>query len=457
MKKLFTFFAAMALVTMSFAQGRLINTTTQVQLPAADRSDWVGYYATSGSVFVMSPGSEYTLRIPAGQIPANSTLEKVRFYHTTSDHVTGHDGTFNNETYRISIYTSNVVYDAEGHNITFDPTPAYSFNYTVPEGDDGIGINVANIPQPFTVPANTDIVIGVYAEDVAAVCLCPTDTTCAEYCFAHFTDDAQTDAQGYHHWVFGSEYDENGNLIASHKPYLLSVYYNDGQAYRPKSDFHTEIYDPDDPETYPDAVEGWTVDNYTDSIYFYGGAFNYGVDSSFGFYTLSIYLDGETPYYFEDHTQLNEEAESVDLYYGWRWQFGLFDIAADMPSFQEMGYNFPLQLCMNLTYTSDTTYGGYDPNTENDTYCVTIQMQNGINEATDNLNVYPNPACNVINVDNAAGAQISIFNIAGQEVLAIEAANANETINVANLTEGVYVVRVVNGNEVATSKVSIVR
>ena len=71
--------------------------------------------------------------------------------------------------------------------------------------------------------------------------------------------------------------------------------------------------------------------------------------------------------------------------------------------------------------------------------------------------VYPNPACNEIHIDNMAGAQISIFNIAGQEVMSIENASASATINVANLTEGLYIVRVVNGNEVATSKVNIVR
>ena len=41
--------------------------------------------------------------------------------------------------------------------------------------------------------------------------------------------------------------------------------------------------------------------------------------------------------------------------------------------------------------------------------------------------------------------------------MSIENANASATINVANLTEGLYIVRVVNGNEVATSKVNIVR
>ena len=73
------------------------------------------------------------------------------------------------------------------------------------------------------------------------------------------------------------------------------------------------------------------------------------------------------------------------------------------------------------------------------------------------VNVFPNPASTAITVENVAGAQISVFNIAGQEVLSVEAANANETLNVSALPEGMYIVRVVNGTEVGTSKVSIVR
>ena len=73
------------------------------------------------------------------------------------------------------------------------------------------------------------------------------------------------------------------------------------------------------------------------------------------------------------------------------------------------------------------------------------------------VNVFPNPANNVINVENAAGSQISLFNITGQEVLSIEVANANAALNVADLAEGIYVVRVNNNGKVATSKISIVR
>ena len=73
------------------------------------------------------------------------------------------------------------------------------------------------------------------------------------------------------------------------------------------------------------------------------------------------------------------------------------------------------------------------------------------------LNVTPNPASTTLTVENAAGAQIFVYNISGQEVMAITSSKANETLNVSNLNAGLYIVRVVNGNEVSTAKVSIVR
>ena len=41
--------------------------------------------------------------------------------------------------------------------------------------------------------------------------------------------------------------------------------------------------------------------------------------------------------------------------------------------------------------------------------------------------------------------------------MSLTSSKANETLNVSNLNAGLYIVRVVNGNEVSTAKVSIVR
>lgn len=454
MKKLFTFFAAMALVTMSFAQ-LTESTVTNVDNGNLNRSDWFGYTSNSSSAFIFDAEAEYLLRIPAGELTAGTTITKVTFQHLTSENFSGYTGTpFACETYTIKIYTGTtltpVTYmgsDEQEH--TYDSlapgTIAYSQTYSPTE----TGIQEVTLTTPFTVP-NADFCVAIYAPDKSAGGLCPTDPSSADRSFAYMDDET-----GWWHYQFGNEV--NGY---TDKPWFLAVYNDDGVGYQPKSDWHTEMYDPDDAQTYPDEITSLYIDQYVDSLRVYLGAFNMGIDSSYGAYYLNLYVDGTTPLYFWEHESLFEEGvfDSYQPNYGFRFQETICAIA-DLEA--EYGLTFPFDFCFNLEYESAPDYNGYDPNLENNTWCVTYTNEEnpgpGVHENADNLNVYPNPACNVINVENVAGAQISIFNIAGQEVLAIEAANANETINVANLTEGVYVVRVVNGNEVATSKVSIVR
>ena len=103
-------------------------------------------------------------------------------------------------------------------------------------------------------------------------------------------------------------------------------------------------------------------------------------------------------------------------------------------------------------------YSAEEVNLENNTQCITVtDVHDGIIENNNTLTVSPNPASTYLNVENAAGAQISVYNIAGQEVLSVESAEANETLNISSLNAGLYIVRVANGNEVSTAKVSIVR
>ena len=472
MKKLFTFLMAMAFVTMSFAQGLLINTTTEVQLPAPDRTDWYGYYASSSSVFVMAAGSEYTLRIPQGDIPAGAQLTKVRFYHTNSDHVTGLPAgtTFFNTTYRIRIYTGT-VYNESGHNITPGDV-AETFVYEAPEGDAGVGIQIADISSlNFTMPATGDVTIGIYAEDMAACGLCPVDESCAAHSFAYFSDESDA---GYHHWVFGSSYDEEGNLIANHKPFLLSVYYEDDQPYQKKCDLSTAIHRPEDNSNWPEEVEELIVDNWTDSLYLNCELVNNGPDDAYGTVTLSCYVEYngvQTPI-FEDPTYDFSELEGQDfagylpvlvglpkLDYGGILELNNEEDPEAVTEFEELNLGWPFQLCVHVDFYS--TDGAIDQNLDNNTYCVTVHnrdVEAGIqNVANNTLKVSPNPANTYINVENAAGSQIFVYNIAGQEVMAIESAEANERLNVSNLNAGLYIVRVINGAEISTAKVSIVR
>ena len=114
---------------------------------------------------------------------------------------------------------------------------------------------------------------------------------------------------------------------------------------------------------------------------------------------------------------------------------------------------------VEMCYTVRIVGLATDPDASNNQACVTINRGNvGINEiANGEINVYPNPATSVINVANAEGAQISVFDMNGRRVANVESASANEMINSANFAEGLYIVRIVDGQNVTTKKVSVVR
>ena len=74
-----------------------------------------------------------------------------------------------------------------------------------------------------------------------------------------------------------------------------------------------------------------------------------------------------------------------------------------------------------------------------------------------NIAIYPNPAKDMLNISNAENAQISIYNLMGQEVRRVEKATALEVINVADLARGSYIVKIMNEGNVATQKFNVVR
>lgn len=74
------------------------------------------------------------------------------------------------------------------------------------------------------------------------------------------------------------------------------------------------------------------------------------------------------------------------------------------------------------------------------------------NEAN-SFRVFPNPATNMINVEAQGFEQYQLVNMLGQNVMSSNLINGNAQINVSNLSNGVYYVRLINGNAVETIKV----
>ena len=121
----------------------------------------------------------------------------------------------------------------------------------------------------------------------------------------------------------------------------------------------------------------------------------------------------------------------------------------------QIGFEGTLQFCYTVRIAGATT----DPVSNNNQACLTVTRgTTDIEEVAEGeVNVYPNPATTVINIDNAEGAQISVYDLSGRMVSSVNSASANQTIDASNLAKGMYIVRIANGNNVITKKVNVVR
>ena len=71
------------------------------------------------------------------------------------------------------------------------------------------------------------------------------------------------------------------------------------------------------------------------------------------------------------------------------------------------------------------------------------------------ISVYPNPAKDFVKIEGAEAAEVQVYNAVGQVVKTVR--NSNE-INVSNLTEGVYLLRIRDANGVSqTERITVIR
>ena len=71
------------------------------------------------------------------------------------------------------------------------------------------------------------------------------------------------------------------------------------------------------------------------------------------------------------------------------------------------------------------------------------------------INIYPNPATNEIKISNLSPEenQIKIFNLLGQQVKSLSVSNEqNHTINISDLSSGIYMLTVSNNKKISCKK-----
>jgi len=91
------------------------------------------------------------------------------------------------------------------------------------------------------------------------------------------------------------------------------------------------------------------------------------------------------------------------------------------------------------------------------TFTLTVGPNSVNSPGSSLIDIFPNPAIDFVNVNNAKGAEISIFDSLGKVVLKSNCADDLTKINIAGLFNGFYMVQAQIGKEIVTQKLIITK
>lgn len=119
----------------------------------------------------------------------------------------------------------------------------------------------------------------------------------------------------------------------------------------------------------------------------------------------------------------------------------------------EAGLEGSFELCYTFEIHAAPGSSTTDPDMSNNQSCITINRgEVAISEnVVSEVSIYPNPATSVLNVNAAGYSQVEVINMLGQVVYSNSISN-NAQINVSNLNDGVYFVRLSGANGTTTQK-----
>ena len=463
MKKLFSLLVAMVITTMAFGQNdNILYPIDQPVQDTQDRTGWIGGTETYDYYFVLEEGDKYGMRLPAaGALPAGElSVTKVSFAWQS----TGGNNTFD-PNLCIHIYAGgNGDWIQEGQNVsktmdtTVQGTLLYSQTYYCPSN----GWQVVELSRPVALPADQEIWIVMEALGRSCCWVCPDmDKQHPEWWGQHVlynyiepAEPTPEEPAGYY-WRTAAFRNPNTDARVPGK-FALKVLIDNGEPYVKTNDWVVNMYSLETMED-QENITYLYVDPYMmqDSLYLAPALWNMGPDTNDSDGRIKMWIEG-TEYVFID-TNLSVRVTDIVVESGHGWIFKTLGGLLAFSDMEDLGLTFPFNVCFSFEPF------GLDPVLSNNQACVEItdvepeDPDDGISETSNTLTVSPNPASTYIKVENAAGSRIAVYNIAGQEVLSIISAEANETLNVSNLTAGLYIVRVVDGNEVSTAKVNIVR
>ncbi len=158
------------------------------------------------------------------------------------------------------------------------------------------------------------------------------------------------------------------------------------------------------------------------------------------------------PNYFEEHYQVKVSTSGYDF----NNFTTVFDVTLDEVDYVERTVSL-------AQFAGQNVYIAFVHNDVTDVFVlkiddISITEGVGVEDLRNALNIYPNPASSIINV-NAGGniESIRIVNMAGQCVYSANENDSNATVNVSDLSNGMYFMEVTTEAGTTTQKITVAR
>jgi len=155
-------------------------------------------------------------------------------------------------------------------------------------------------------------------------------------------------------------------------------------------------------------------------------------DGSSEFLAAGLYLVGVEIVYNSDSVWFGEDFRSLQSWASTYWKF-----ASGTNPIEPMT-NYSNTPMINLTMFSNP---------------LAVQRVNDNNV----VKIYPNPSKGLFNIIAPENSTIEVYNLLGIKVTKIEHSLALNTVDLSNLSDGNYIVKVINGNKVTTKKLNIIK
>ena len=137
----------------------------------------------------------------------------------------------------------------------------------------------------------------------------------------------------------------------------------------------------------------------------------------------------------------------------WSWEFEGGEPASSSDQNPEVTYDLEGVYDVTLTVSDGT-----NSNTITKDDYIEVDHITGIsNNGKSGVSLFPNPASDEIIIRNVNGANVKIYNIDGQLMIAHENVSGVYKIDITNLENGIYVVEIVDDGKTVVKKLNIVK